>query len=89
MWRGLAPRGASVRSEQCGLYLICASACELPGRQWQPRLTMTRLATPQSLPRSQAFPGLSPTFDTSKGATQHALDLGRQMAQEHSSRLTV
>ena len=78
-----------MRSEQCGQYLIHASACQLPCRQWQPRLTITRLATPESLPRSQAFPGLSPAFDTSKGATQYALDLGRQMANEHSSRLTV
>ena len=50
---------------------------------------MIRLATGNALPRSQAFPGLSPAFETAKGATQYALDLGRQMAEQHSSRLTV
>lgn len=78
-----------MRSEQCGAYLIQASACRLPGSKWQPRLTMSRLATPQSLPRSQTFPGLSPEFDTSKAATRFALELGRQMASERSSRLTI
>ena len=78
-----------MRHEKCGLYLITASAFRLPGLKWQPRLTMTRLASAQALPRSQAFPGLSPLFDTSKAATLYALDLGRQFAKERSSRLTV
>ena len=50
---------------------------------------MTRLASPKVLPKSQAFPGLTPVFDTAKAATQYALELGRQFAREHSSRLTV
>ena len=79
----------TVRREQRGQYMIEASACRLPGLKWQPRLTMIRLATGNALPRSQAFPGLSPAFETAKGATQYALDLGRQMAEQHSSRLTV
>lgn len=75
--------------EQCGPYVIAASACRLPGLKWQPRLTITRLATPQTLSKSQAFPGLSPAFDSSKAATRYALELGRQLARERSSRLTV
>lgn len=75
--------------EQCGAYMIMASACRLPGLKWQPRLTITRLASPATLSKSQAFPGLSPVFDTSKAATQYALDLGRQLTRERSSRLTV
>ncbi|MGH8672815.1 MAG: hypothetical protein ACREVG_00740 [Burkholderiales bacterium] len=78
-----------MRDEECGSYRITASAFRLPGSKWQPRLTMTRLASPQVLPKSQAFPGLSPVFDTAKAATQYALELGRQFAREHSSRLTV
>lgn len=74
-----------MRREECGSYLITASAARVPGLKWQPRLTMTRLAGS----RSQAFPGLSPLFDTSRAATQYALDLGRQLAKERSSRLTV
>lgn len=78
-----------MRREQCGSYVIAASACRLPGLKWQPRLTITRLASPATLSKSQAFPGLSPLFDTSKAATQYALDLGRQLTRERSSRLIV
>jgi hypothetical protein len=52
-------------------------------------LTVTRLANGRTLAKSQAFPGLAPLFDTSKAATQYALDLGRQLAREQSPRLTV
>jgi len=78
-----------MRREQCGAYMITASACRLPDLQWQPRLTITRLANPTMLSKSQAFPGLSPFFETSKAATQYALDLGRALALERSSRLRV
>lgn len=75
--------------EQCGSYEIAASACRLPGLKWQPRLTITRLASPRTLSKSQSFPGLSPAFDTSRAATQYALELGRQLTRERSSRLTI
>jgi hypothetical protein len=78
-----------MRREQCGSYVISASASRLPGLKWQPRLTVTRLADGRTLAKSQAFPGLSPLFDTSKAATQYALDLGKQLAREQSPRLTV
>jgi len=78
-----------MRREQSGSYMILASACRLPDLKWQPRLTITRLASPATLSKSQAFPGLSPLFETSKSATQFALDLGRQLTRERSSRLTV
>jgi hypothetical protein len=52
-------------------------------------LTVTRLANGGTLAKSQAFPGLSPLFESSKAATQYALDLGRQLAREQSPRLTV
>jgi hypothetical protein len=78
-----------MRREQCGAYVISASACRLPGLKWQPRLTVTRLANGGTLAKSQAFPGLSPLFESSKAATQYALDLGRQLAREQSPRLTV
>ena len=60
----LARKGVRLRSEQCGAYLITASACRLPDLKWQPRLTITRIAIPATLSKSQAFPGLSPTFDS-------------------------
>ena len=50
---------------------------------------MTRLGSAQAFQKSQAFPGLSPLFDTSKAATQYALELGRRLALEQSPRLTV
>jgi len=78
-----------MRREQSGSYMILASACRLPDLKWQPRLTITRLASPATLSKSQAFPGLSPLFETSKSATQFALDLGRQLTRERSSRLTA
>ena len=78
-----------MRREQCGSYVITASACRLADRGWQPRLTITRLASAHVLPKSQAFPGLSPLFGSSKAATQYALDLGRRLALENSPRLTV
>ncbi|MDX1374587.1 MAG: hypothetical protein R3357_03425 [Burkholderiales bacterium] len=83
------PEGVRMRREQCGSYEIVASACRLPDLKWQPRLAITRLASPKTLSKSQAFPGLSPSFDNSKAATQFALELGRQLARERSSRLTV
>lgn len=76
--------------EERGQYLIEASAFHLPGgNQWQPRLIMTRLRCGSGLPKSQAFPGLTPLFDTAKGATRFASDLGRSMADLGSARLTV
>ena len=78
-----------MRREQCGAYIITASACRLPDLQWQPRLTITRLANPLVLSKSQAFPGLSPLFETSKAATQYALDLGRELTLARSSRIRV
>ncbi|TAK69339.1 MAG: hypothetical protein EPO19_07385 [Betaproteobacteria bacterium] len=80
---------ASHREER-GQYLIEAGAFHLPGgSKWQPRLTMTRLRCGTGLSRSQSFPGLTPVFDTAKGATRFATDLGRSMADEGSARLTV
>jgi hypothetical protein len=78
-----------MRKEQYGTYMITASACRLSDLKWQPRLTITKLANPATLSKSQAFPGLSPLFDTSKAATQYALELGRQLARERSSRLRL
>jgi len=78
-----------MRREQCGPYMIVASACRLPDLQWQPRLTITKLANPVTLSKSQAFPGLSPLFDSAKAATLYALELGRALARERSSRLRV
>jgi len=78
-----------MRREKCGPYMISASACRLPDHKWQPRLTITKLANPETLSKSQAFPGLSPVFDTAKEATQYALALGRELAREQSSRLRV
>ena len=76
--------------EERGQYLIEAGAFHLPGAsKWQPRLTMTRLRCTSGLTKSQSFPGLTPLFDTAKGATRFATDLGRSMADEGSSRLTV
>jgi hypothetical protein len=80
----------SIHREERGQYLIEASAFHLPGgNQWQPRLTMTRLRDERALPRSQSFPGLSPLFETAKGAIRYATDLGRRMADEGSPRLRV
>lgn len=79
-----------MRTEQCGHYLIYASAAALPGQKWQPRLTMTRaVSSGDPLSRSQAFPGLGPAFETSAAATQYALELGRRLAREQSSRLWI
>ena len=79
----------TLRHDKRGKYLIEASASRLPGNKWQPRLTMTRIAEGSSLQKCQAFPGLSPAFNTSAGATQYALDLGCAMAEHGSPRLTV
>jgi len=81
--------GMPVRREQRGQYLIEASAYHLPGNKWQPRLTMTRLPEGRSLSKSQAFPGLSPAFETAKAASLYALELGRRLADERSARLQV
>jgi hypothetical protein len=76
--------------EEHGQYLIEAGAFHLPdGNKWQPRLTMTRMAFAKTLSKSQAFPGLSPLFETAKGAVRFATDLGRRMADEQSPRLTI
>lgn len=76
--------------EERGLYLIEAGAFHLQqAGKWQPRLTMTRLRSRTGLSKSQAFPGLTPLFDTAKGATRFAADLGRSMADLGSPRLTV
>jgi hypothetical protein len=80
---------ASHREER-GQYLIEAGAFHLPGgAKWQPRLTMTRMRCSSGLPKSQSFPGLTPLFDTAKGATRFATDLGRSLADEGSARLTI
>jgi hypothetical protein len=76
--------------EERGQYLIEAGAFHLTdGNKWQPRLTMTRMACAKTLAKSQAFPGLSPLFETAKGAVRFATDLGRRMADEQSPRLTI
>jgi len=76
--------------EKRGQYLIEASAFQLPvGKKWQPRLTMTRVACAEALSRSQSFPGLTPLFETARGATRFATDLGRSMADQASPRLTI
>lgn len=80
----------AMHREARGLYLIEASAFHLPvGGKWQPRLTLTRLACEKHLQRSQSFPGLNPVFETAKGATRFATDLGRSMVDEGSPRLKV
>lgn len=79
-----------IRREERGEYLIEASAFHLPvGKKWQPRLTMTRIAAGNGHGKVQSFPGLKPEFDTAKDAMRYALALGRQMADQGSSRLTV
>lgn len=79
-----------VQREQRGQYLIEASAFHLPGGgKWQPRLTMTRLPNGKIPSKSQAFPGLSPVFETARAATRYAADLGRQLVDQSSSRLRV
>ena len=76
--------------EERGQYLIEAGAYHLPGgSKWQPRLIMTRLRCSTGLTKSQSFPGLTPLFETAKGATRFATDLGRSMAGQGSARLTV
>jgi len=76
--------------EERGQYLIEASAFHLPGgTQWQPRLTMTRLPFEKVLSKSQAFPGLTPVFETARGAMRYATELGRSMADQGSPRLIV
>jgi len=75
--------------EERGRYLIEASACRLNDAKWQPRLTMTRMACANALSKSQSFPGLTPLFETAKGAIRFATDLGRSMADEGSPRLKV
>ena len=80
----------SIHREERGQYLIEASAYHLDdGDRWQPRLTLTRLRTAQQLSKSQSFPGLTPLFQTAKGAIRHATDLGRRLVDESSPRLTV
>ena len=80
---------ASHREER-GQYLIEAGAFHLPGgSKWQPRLTMTRMRCSSGLSKSQSFPGLTPLFDTAKGATRFATDLGRSLADQESARLTI
>ncbi len=76
--------------EERGQYLIEAGAYHLPGgSKWQPRLTMTRLRCRTGLTKSQSLPGLTPLFDTAKGATRFATDLGRSMADQGAASLTV
>jgi hypothetical protein len=71
-------------------YLIEATAASLPGGNlWQPRLTMTRMVEGGGHGKSQCFPGLTPEFDTAKGAARFAATLGHQLAEERSARLTV
>ena len=70
-------------------YLIEATAANLPGNKWQPRLTMTRMVGSGAHGKSQCFPGLTPEFNTAKGAIQFAADLGRKLTEENSSRLTI
>jgi len=79
----------AIRREQRGDYFIEASASRLPDKQWQPRLLMTRVAVPPALARCQAFPGLSPAYDSPTLAIQHALDLGRKLADDRPPRLTI
>ena len=80
----------SIHREERGQYLIEASACHMThGNKWQPRLTMTRLRSPQELSKSQSFPGLTPLFETAKGAIHFATNLGRSLADEGSPRLKV
>ena len=74
---------------QSGAYLIEATAAHLQGNVWQPRLTMTRLASGGAPGRSQSFPGLTSEFNTAKGAARFAVNLGRELAEEHSSRLKI
>src|SRR5437899_12182633 len=76
--------------EERGEYLIEASAFHLgDGNKWQPRLTMTRLACANALSKSQSFPGLTPLFETAKGAVRYAADLGGTMEHEGSLRVRV
>jgi hypothetical protein len=79
----------TIYHEQHGEYLIEATAFLLPGKLWQPRLLMTRIARPGTPARHQAFPGLSPEFDTAQKAARFAADLGRQLAGGRSSRLRI
>lgn len=77
------------RREEHHGYMIEASAFLLAGDRWQPRLTMTRVFHGGAFGKSQSFPGLTPEFNTAKGATRYATELGRKLAEEHSSRLKI
>jgi hypothetical protein len=81
--------GVPIYRAQHGGYLIKATAFQLPGGLWQPRLMMTRLAHAGTLEKGQSFPGLSPALHTAKAAARFAADLGRRLADEHSSRLRI
>jgi len=72
----------SMHREERGRYLIERARFASPTEQVQPRLTMTRLACANALSKSQSFPGLTPLFETAKGAVRYATDLGRSMADE-------
>jgi hypothetical protein len=79
-----------VYRETRGEYMIEASAAHLElGNKWQPRLTMTRQSAARDLPKSQSFPGLTPLFETAKGAARYAADLGRSMVDHGSPRLKI
>ena len=80
----------AINREKHGNYLIEATAFRLPaGNRWQPRLTLTRVLPTDALPKMQSFPGLSPEFATARGAARFAMDLGRQMIDQNSSRLRI
>jgi hypothetical protein len=70
-------------------YMIEATAASLPGNMWQPRLMMTRIVEGGAHGKTQCFPGLAPEFDTAKGAARFAATLGRKLAEDRSSRLTI
>lgn len=50
---------------------------------------MTRLVDGGAHGKAQCFPGLTPEFDTAKGAAKFAASLGHQLAEERSSRLRI
>lgn len=73
-----------------GQYTIEATAAHVDvGNKWQPRLTMTRQPAADALPKSQSFPGLTPLFETAKGAARYAADMGREMVDNGSPRLKI
>jgi len=88
---GEAPESTTTISrEKRGVYLIEASAFQLPGgNRWQPRLTLTRILPKNCLPKMQSFPGLSPDFDTAQGARRFGMDLGRELIDRASSRIRI